>query len=188
MHEVVVKTVQELPLSKGKMIELCTRRSLQTKTSFSIHFSCFVAYFLFLAFTYHYSRWLMGSIPRCLVVPIADLFEPLKSARMRLAVKQYWFPLVLLGGPSSLVHHWKSCLIRLVNVQFRVCVGIEKTWGILERAINEINNHNASGLSFEELYRCGLVGLFLRSVFFVNMNRHHVQDSPFYSLMPLTLF
>ncbi|XP_047314720.1 cullin-3A-like [Impatiens glandulifera] len=29
----------------------------------------------------------------------------------------------------------------------------EKTWKILEHAINEIYNHNASGLSFEELYR-----------------------------------
>ena len=30
----------------------------------------------------------------------------------------------------------------------------EKTWSVLEAAIHEINNHNASGLSFEELYRC----------------------------------
>ena len=30
----------------------------------------------------------------------------------------------------------------------------EKTWKVLEDAIHEINNHNASGLSFEELYRC----------------------------------
>jgi len=29
----------------------------------------------------------------------------------------------------------------------------EKTWKILEDAVYEINNHNASGLSFEELYR-----------------------------------
>lgn len=29
----------------------------------------------------------------------------------------------------------------------------EKTWKILEHAIEEIYNHNASGLSFEELYR-----------------------------------
>ncbi|KAH9314046.1 hypothetical protein KI387_022673 [Taxus chinensis] len=29
----------------------------------------------------------------------------------------------------------------------------EKTWRILEHTINEIYNHNASGLSFEELYR-----------------------------------
>ena len=29
----------------------------------------------------------------------------------------------------------------------------DKTWKILEDAIHEINNHNASGLSFEELYR-----------------------------------
>lgn len=29
----------------------------------------------------------------------------------------------------------------------------EKTWKVLEDAIHEINNHNASGLSFEELYR-----------------------------------
>ena len=29
----------------------------------------------------------------------------------------------------------------------------EKTWNLLEHAIHEIYNHNASGLSFEELYR-----------------------------------
>lgn len=29
----------------------------------------------------------------------------------------------------------------------------EKTWKVLEDAIKEIYNHNASGLSFEELYR-----------------------------------
>lgn len=29
----------------------------------------------------------------------------------------------------------------------------EKTWKVLEDAIREIYNHNASGLSFEELYR-----------------------------------
>ncbi|KAK8516798.1 hypothetical protein V6N13_080895 [Hibiscus sabdariffa] len=29
----------------------------------------------------------------------------------------------------------------------------EKTWSVLEHAIHEIYNHNASGLSFEELYR-----------------------------------
>lgn len=32
----------------------------------------------------------------------------------------------------------------------------EKTWKVLEHAIHEIYNHNASGLSFEELYRFGL--------------------------------
>ena len=30
----------------------------------------------------------------------------------------------------------------------------EKTWKVLEDAIREIFSHNASGLSFEELYRC----------------------------------
>lgn len=29
----------------------------------------------------------------------------------------------------------------------------ERTWKVLEHAIHEIYNHNASGLSFEELYR-----------------------------------
>ena len=37
----------------------------------------------------------------------------------------------------------------------------DKTWKILEHAIHEIYNHNASGLSFEELYRFGLVFQFL---------------------------
>jgi cullin 3 len=35
----------------------------------------------------------------------------------------------------------------------------EKTWKILEDAIHEIYNHNASGLSFEELYRCALLSI-----------------------------
>lgn len=30
----------------------------------------------------------------------------------------------------------------------------DKTWKILEDAIHQIHNQNASGLSFEELYRC----------------------------------
>jgi len=33
------------------------------------------------------------------------------------------------------------------------CARADKTWKVLEDAIHEINNHNASGLSFEELYR-----------------------------------
>ena len=37
----------------------------------------------------------------------------------------------------------------------------EKTWKILEHAIHEIYNHNASGLSFEELYRSGFFFFFL---------------------------
>jgi cullin 3 len=32
-------------------------------------------------------------------------------------------------------------------------VTAEKTWRVLEDAIREIHNQNASGLSFEELYR-----------------------------------
>lgn len=39
----------------------------------------------------------------------------------------------------------------------------EKTWKILEHAIHEIYNHNASGLSFEELYRLSLSSLLLVS-------------------------
>ncbi|GJT95822.1 cullin 3 [Tanacetum coccineum] len=42
----------------------------------------------------------------------------------------------------------------------------EKTWKILEHAIHEIYNHNASGLSFEELYsvQCACVNVKLYSV------------------------
>lgn len=36
----------------------------------------------------------------------------------------------------------------------------DKTWKILEHAIHEIYNHNASGLSFEELYRSPSPSLF----------------------------
>lgn len=36
----------------------------------------------------------------------------------------------------------------------------DKTWKILEHAINEIYNRNASGLSFEELYRLIFSGFF----------------------------
>lgn len=41
----------------------------------------------------------------------------------------------------------------------------EKTWKILEHAINEIYNHNASGLSFEELYRLTKINLFFTLFF-----------------------
>lgn len=41
----------------------------------------------------------------------------------------------------------------------------EKTWKILEHAIHEIYNHNASGLSFEELYRL-LPLLFISLVYY----------------------
>ena len=37
----------------------------------------------------------------------------------------------------------------------------ERTWRVLEHAIHEIYNHNASGLSFEELYRCNPLPRFL---------------------------
>ena len=37
----------------------------------------------------------------------------------------------------------------------------DKTWNILEHAIHEIYNHNASGLSFEELYRFPLFFFFI---------------------------
>lgn len=36
----------------------------------------------------------------------------------------------------------------------RICPA-DNTWQLLESAIHEINSHNASGLSFEELYRYG---------------------------------
>ena len=42
----------------------------------------------------------------------------------------------------------------------------EKTWKILEHAIHEIYNHNASGLSFEELYRSQTFSFFNFSGFF----------------------
>lgn len=39
----------------------------------------------------------------------------------------------------------------------------DKTWEILKHAIHEIYNHNASGLSFEELYRFPPLYLFFLS-------------------------
>ena len=43
---------------------------------------------------------------------------------------------------------------RLLNIiEHSYCYPAEKTWKVLEDAVHEINNHNASGLSFEELYR-----------------------------------
>ncbi|XAR51749.1 hypothetical protein NMG60_11006468 [Bertholletia excelsa] len=41
----------------------------------------------------------------------------------------------------------------------------EKTWKILEHAIHEIYNHNASGLSFEELYRSSALLRFYLYIF-----------------------
>ena len=46
----------------------------------------------------------------------------------------------------------------------------EKTWKILEHAIHEIYNHNASGLSFEELYRLLLL-LFISLVYYAMLFR-----------------
>lgn len=37
----------------------------------------------------------------------------------------------------------------------------DKTWKNLENAIHEIYHHNASGLSFEELYRFPLIFFFI---------------------------
>lgn len=48
----------------------------------------------------------------------------------------------------------------------------EKTWKILEHAIHEIYNHNASGLSFEELYRNAY-----------NMVLHKFGDKLYYGLV-----
>ena len=42
----------------------------------------------------------------------------------------------------------------------------EKTWKVLEHAIREIYNHNASGLSFEELYR--FVSFFIFLFYFLS--------------------
>lgn len=44
-------------------------------------------------------------------------------------------------------------LLFLCSCQHVCPLPAEKTWKVLEDAIHEINNHNASGLSFEELYR-----------------------------------
>lgn len=38
-----------------------------------------------------------------------------------------------------------------------LCWPADKTWRVLEDAIREIHNQNASGLSFEELYRLALL-------------------------------
>lgn len=43
----------------------------------------------------------------------------------------------------------------------------DKTWKVLEHAIREIYNHNASGLSFEELYRFLLFLLIYCSIIFM---------------------
>lgn len=48
----------------------------------------------------------------------------------------------------------------------------DKTWKILEHAIHEIYNHNASGLSFEELYR------------FSNLPHSPTDSSGFFSFAP----
>lgn len=50
----------------------------------------------------------------------------------------------------------------------------DKTWKVLEHAIREIYNHNASGLSFEELYRflliyCSIIFMFFFFFFQFNL-------------------
>ena len=48
-----------------------------------------------------------------------------------------------------------SPLVKFLHCQCNQvdCVTAEKTWAKLEEALTQINNLNASGLSFEELYR-----------------------------------
>jgi cullin 3 len=63
----------------------------------------------------------------------------------------------------SVVHYWSSTMSQAKKKNFKIepfkhkvemdPKYAEKTWKILEDAIHEIYNHNASGLSFEELYR-----------------------------------
>ena len=51
---------------------------------------------------------------------------------------------------------WTSelCTVQVTgNTVHDISLAAEKTWKVLNDAIHEINNHNASGLSFEELYR-----------------------------------
>jgi cullin 3 len=50
----------------------------------------------------------------------------------------------------STAHHF---IPQVVRQQHRRLHSAEKTWKVLEDAIHEIHNQNASGLSFEELYR-----------------------------------
>lgn len=68
------------------------------------------------------------------------------------------------------------CVLLLLK---RYAFPAEKTWKVLEDAIHEINNHNASGLSFEELYRCcslthQMLELFLRQISVLARSRNHV--------------
>lgn len=71
-----------------------------------------------------------------------------------------WSRLVLLPGARFRVFAEMSAQkkrnFQIEAFKHRVVVDpkyAEKTWTILEHAIKEIYNHNASGLSFEELYR-----------------------------------
>ncbi|KAA0053753.1 Cullin-3 [Cucumis melo var. makuwa] len=57
----------------------------------------------------------------------------------------------------------------------------EKTWKILEHAIHEIYNHNASGLSFEELYRLLPLLLLFISLLYYTMLRFQLSPSVLYS-------
>jgi cullin 3 len=68
-----------------------------------------------------------------------------------------------LEAVVSAVHYWSSTMSQAKKKNFKIepfkhkvemdPKYAEKTWKILEDAIHEIYNHNASGLSFEELYR-----------------------------------
>ncbi len=59
------------------------------------------------------------------------------------------------GGMCRLQISWTVRMLVIEACSKPVCLFYaEKTWKVLEDAIHEINNHNASGLSFEELYRC----------------------------------
>ena len=57
------------------------------------------------------------------------------------------------AGGESLGALGRSSPLSLTPRRLSFLSLLEKTWRVLEAAIHEINNHNASGLSFEELYR-----------------------------------
>lgn len=62
----------------------------------------------------------------------------------------------LEGGERERMSNQKKKPFQIEAFKHRVVVDpkyADKTWKILEHAIKEIYNHNASGLSFEELYR-----------------------------------
>lgn len=84
--------------------------------------------------------------------------------------QDWWSPFrIHIHITGKKMNHNKRRPFKIEPFQHKVDVDpkyVDRTWKILEHAIEEIYNHNTSSLSFEELYRSPFLSLFLISLHF----------------------